>query len=102
MFPPVHHVARSFVETAGTAGAAGAAGAAGGGGGRLRAAGGRLLRSQQLGLALVLLALGAALTAAAGTHPDRVTGAPVNNFLNAYTLIQMATDASAFAIMGVG
>jgi ribose/xylose/arabinose/galactoside ABC-type transport system permease subunit len=26
----------------------------------------------------------------------------VNNFLNKYTLIQMATDASAFAIMGVG
>jgi ribose transport system permease protein len=51
---------------------------------------------------VVLLVLGAALTAAAGSHPDRVTGAPVNNFLNAYTLIQMATDASAFAIMGVG
>ena len=51
---------------------------------------------------LVLLVLGAALTAAAGSHPDRVTGAPVNNFLNAYTLVQMATDASAFAIMGVG
>jgi ribose transport system permease protein len=26
----------------------------------------------------------------------------INNFLNTYTLIQMATDASAFAIMGVG
>jgi ribose transport system permease protein len=63
---------------------------------------GTLLRSQQLGLLLVLVLLGAALTAAAGSHPDRVTGAPVNNFLNAYTLIQMATDASAFAIMGVG
>jgi ribose transport system permease protein len=63
---------------------------------------GTLLRSQQLGLVLVLLVLGAALTAAAGSHPDRVTGASVNNFLNAYTLIQMATDASAFAIMGVG
>ena len=64
--------------------------------------GASILRSQQLGLALVLLVLGAALTAAAGSHPDRVTGEPVNNFLNAYTLIQMATDASAFAIMGVG
>jgi ribose transport system permease protein len=61
-----------------------------------------LLRSQQLGLVVVLLVLGAALTAAAGTHPDRVTGESVNNFLNAHTLIQMATDASAFAIMGVG
>ncbi len=61
-----------------------------------------LLRSQQIGLVVVLLLLGAALTAAAGSHPDRVTGASVNNFLNVYTLVQMATDASAFAIMGVG
>src|SRR5687768_7219277 len=70
--------------------------------GRIRQAGGSLLRSQQIGLVVVLLLLGAALSAAAGSHPDRVTGEPVNNFLNAYTLIQMATDASAFAIMGVG
>lgn len=68
----------------------------------LRRVSGTLLRSQQIGLVVVLLVLGAALTAAAGTHPDRVTGGTVNNFLNAYTLIQMATDASAFAIMGVG
>lgn len=38
----------------------------------------------------------------AGSHPDPQTGETVNNFLNRYTLIQMATDASAFAIMGVG
>jgi len=50
----------------------------------------------------VLLALGAALTLAAGSHPDPLTGRTVNNFLNAHTLIQMGTDASAFAIMGVG
>jgi ribose/xylose/arabinose/galactoside ABC-type transport system permease subunit len=61
-----------------------------------------ILRSQQTGLLIVLLLLGAALTAAAGSHVDPVTGRTVNNFLNAYTLIQMATDASAFAIMGVG
>jgi len=71
-------------------------------GGRVRQAGGSLLRSQQIGLLLVLLVLWTGLAAAAGSHPDRVTGEPVNNFLNAYTLIQMATDASAFAIMGVG
>src|SRR5687768_735646 len=70
--------------------------------GRIRQAGGSLLRSQQLGLGIVLVLLGALLTAAAGSHADRVTGEPVNNFLNAYTLIQMATDASGFAIMGVG
>ncbi len=61
-----------------------------------------LLRSQQLGLVVVLLVLGIALSVAAGSHPDRVSGKPINNFLNAYTLIQMATDASGFAIMGVG
>jgi ribose/xylose/arabinose/galactoside ABC-type transport system permease subunit len=61
-----------------------------------------LLRSQQLGLLAVLLVLGTALTLAAGSHPDPLTGGTVNNFLNAHTLIQMATDASAFAIMGVG
>jgi ribose transport system permease protein len=61
-----------------------------------------LLRSQQLGLLAVLLVLGAGLTLAAGSHPDPITGDTVNNFLNAHTLIQMATDASAFAIMGVG
>jgi ribose transport system permease protein len=33
---------------------------------------------------------------------DRVTGELVNNFLNSYTLIQTATDASFFAIMAVG
>ena len=68
----------------------------------IRGAGRQVLRSQQLGLIVVLVLLGAALTAAAGTHLDRLSGAPVNNFLNAYTLVQMATDASAFAIMGVG
>jgi len=61
-----------------------------------------VLRSQQLGLVLVLLVLATALTLAAGSHVDPRTGETINNFLNKYTLIQMATDASAFAIMGVG
>ncbi len=69
---------------------------------RLRRAGGTLLRSPQAGLALVILVAGAGLAAAAGSHADPVTGATINNFLNAHTLIQMATDASGFAIMGVG
>jgi ribose transport system permease protein len=63
---------------------------------------GRFLRSQQAGLVLVVLLLGTLLTVFAGSHPDRVTGEPVNNFLNSYTLIQTATDASFFAIMAVG
>lgn len=64
--------------------------------------GSSVLRSPQFGLLLVLLVLGAVLTLVAGSHPDPQTGRVVNNFLNRYTLIQMATDASGFAIMGVG
>ena len=62
----------------------------------------RLVASPQAGLVMVVLLLGAVLTAFAGTHPDRVTGLPVNNFLNSHTLLQTATDASFFAIMAVG
>ena len=36
------------------------------------------------------------------SHVDARTGQTVNNFLNSYTLIQTATDASFFAIMAVG
>lgn len=61
-----------------------------------------LVRSPQAGLTGVLILLWGGLALAAGSHPDPVTGAAVNNFLNAHTLIQMATDASGFAIMGVG
>jgi ribose transport system permease protein len=68
----------------------------------IRRAGTALARSTQAGLVLVILLVGAGLTLAAGSHTDPVTGATVNNFLNAHTLIQMATDASGFAIMGVG
>lgn len=64
--------------------------------------GSSILRSQQFGLVVVLLLLGTALTLGAGSHVDPQTQQVVNNFLNRYTLIQMATDASAFAIMGVG
>jgi ribose transport system permease protein len=62
----------------------------------------KLLASQQTGLALIILALGAVLTFFAGTHEDRATGEAVNNFLNSHTLIQTATDASFFAVMAVG
>lgn len=61
-----------------------------------------MLHAQQFGLVVVLLLLGAALTFGAGSHTDPQSNQVVNNFLNRYTLIQMATDASAFAIMGVG
>jgi ribose transport system permease protein len=62
----------------------------------------RTLASPQAGLVAVILLLGAVLTLFAGTHVDARTGATVNNFLNSYTLIQTATDASFFAIMAVG
>jgi ribose transport system permease protein len=62
----------------------------------------KILGSAQIGLLLVIVCLSALLAAFAGTHLDRVTGEPVNNFLNSYTLIQTLTDASFFAIMAVG
>src|SRR6476619_8168368 len=62
----------------------------------------RILASQQAGLVLVIVLLGIVLSVFAGTHLDRTTGQPVNDFLNSYTLIQTATDASFFAVMAVG
>jgi ribose/xylose/arabinose/galactoside ABC-type transport system permease subunit len=62
----------------------------------------RVFASEQAGLVLVIMALGTILTLFAGSHEDRLTGQPVNNFLNSHTLIQTATDASFFAIMAVG
>jgi ribose/xylose/arabinose/galactoside ABC-type transport system permease subunit len=62
----------------------------------------RTLASPQTGLVLVILLLGALLAVFAGSHVDARTGQTVNNFLNSYTLIQTATDASFFAIMAVG
>jgi ribose transport system permease protein len=62
----------------------------------------KILASEQAGLVLVILVLAVLLTAFAGSHVDRLTGAEVNNFLNSYTLIQTATDASFFAVMAVG
>lgn len=62
----------------------------------------RRLRLEQGGLLLVIVLLGVLLTALAGSHVDSQTGRTVNNFLNANTLLQTATDASFFAIMAVG
>jgi len=62
----------------------------------------KLLASQQAGLVAIIIVLGGVLTAFAGSHVDRLSGVPVNNFLNSHTLIQVGTDASFFAIMAVG
>jgi len=69
---------------------------------RAAAIGRRFLESQEMGLVIVVAVLVTALAAFAGSHADRVTGATVNNFLNSNTLIQVATDASFFAIMAIG
>jgi len=61
-----------------------------------------LVQSQQGGLLLVIVVLGAVLTAFAGSHVDPARGQAVNNFCNPHTLMQTATDASFFAIMAVG
>jgi ribose/xylose/arabinose/galactoside ABC-type transport system permease subunit len=60
------------------------------------------INSPQAGLVLVIAVLCGTLAAFAGSHVDRVTGQPINSFLNSYTLIQTATDASFFAVMAVG
>jgi ribose/xylose/arabinose/galactoside ABC-type transport system permease subunit len=62
----------------------------------------RVLRSQQAGLLLLIVALTVALALAAGSHVDEASGRTINNFFNSYTLIQTATDASFIAIMAVG
>src|SRR5690349_18918648 len=59
------------------------------------------LNLQQSGLIFIILLLGALLTMFAGTHTD-YSGHTVNNFLNPSTLMQVATDASFFAVMAVG
>ncbi|MDB4891270.1 MAG: ABC-type transporter, integral rane subunit [Gemmatimonadetes bacterium] len=62
----------------------------------------RILGSQETGLIIVVVLVIIALASAAGSHPDRTTGVMVNNFWNANTLVQTATDASFFAIMAIG
>lgn len=62
----------------------------------------RIVGSQESGLVLVLVLVTIALIVLAGSHPDRATGAIINNFWNANTIVQTATDASFFAIMAIG
>lgn len=61
-----------------------------------------VLRLQQGGLLAVIVLLGVLLTLLSGSHLDPLTHRQVNNFLNPNTLLQIATDASFFAIMAVG
>jgi len=61
----------------------------------------KIFQTQQAGLLLIIIALGAVLTYFA-RYTDPVTGQMMNKFFNANTLIQTMTDASFFAIMAVG
>ncbi len=61
-----------------------------------------VLGKQGAGLVIVIVALAIVMASFAGSHVNRLTGQSVNNFLNAGTLIQVATDTSFFAIMAVG
>jgi ribose/xylose/arabinose/galactoside ABC-type transport system permease subunit len=62
----------------------------------------KVFQSQQAGLVLIIVLLGAVLTVFAGSHVDPLSGKIINNFLNPNTLLQTMTDASFFAIMAVG
>jgi ribose transport system permease protein len=62
----------------------------------------RIVRTQEIGLVIVVILVTLALTALAGTHVDQRTGQVINNFWNSHTLVQTATDASFFAIMAIG
>ena len=68
----------------------------------IRSAVRRLLGSQEVGLLLVVVLVCLTLTVLAGSHVDRRTGEVVNSFWNSFTLVQVATDASFFAIMAIG
>ena len=61
-----------------------------------------LLGSQQSGLIMVILGLGVLLTCFGGSHENKLTNEMVNNFLNADSLLELAKNASVFAIMAVG
>ncbi|HVT11903.1 MAG TPA: ABC transporter permease [Fimbriimonadaceae bacterium] len=61
-----------------------------------------LLRAQEAGLLIVIVALCVVIASFAGSYVDRQTGLPVNTFLNARSLIQVSSDTSLFAIMAVG
>ena len=67
----------------------------------MRARTSSIFRLQELGLIVVILALSVVLSILA-RQKDPTTGQSINTFLNAGTLIEMATEASFFAIMAVG
>jgi ribose transport system permease protein len=62
----------------------------------------RVFGTSEAGLLLIIVALGAILSFFGGSHQDILTGHTVSNFLNADTLLEIATNASFFAIMAVG
>jgi ribose/xylose/arabinose/galactoside ABC-type transport system permease subunit len=67
----------------------------------MRAKASSIFRVQELGLLAVILVLGFALSLLA-RQTDPSSGHTINTFLNLGTLIEMATEASFYAIMAVG
>ncbi|HTQ10470.1 MAG TPA: ABC transporter permease, partial [Fimbriimonadaceae bacterium] len=63
---------------------------------------GAVLRAQEAGLVLVIVALTIIISSFAGTYVDKATGHSVNTFLNPRSLLQVTSDSSLFAIMAVG
>lgn len=61
-----------------------------------------ILGSQQFGICVVILLLGAVLTNFAGTRVDHLSGQTINTFLNASTIFEILKNTSVFAIMAVG
>jgi len=61
-----------------------------------------LLNGQQAGLILVIVVLGLILTLFSGQVMDRISGHMQNGFFNPNNLLQIASDASFFAVMAVG
>jgi ribose/xylose/arabinose/galactoside ABC-type transport system permease subunit len=61
-----------------------------------------LLRAQEIGLMIVIVALIVVISINAGSYIDSATGKSVNTFLNLRSLIQVTSDTSLFAIMAVG
>ena len=62
----------------------------------------RILATSEAGLLLIIRSAFGVLTFFGGSHQDVQTGHTVSNFFNPDTLLEIATNASFFAIMAVG
>src|SRR3972149_4523522 len=61
-----------------------------------------IMQTQQVGLVLGILAIGAVLTMRAGTHVDPLTGHEVNNFLDPEPLVLRGRGPSSAGAPWIG